>query len=98
MVAGADTLLDKLSNGGSEITIRFGNYQFEGAGYIVLNRTSMGLDKDYLASVGHAPVDSGAYYQVKQNGPLNEHELWLCPVTTYVFGGYYPSIIHIQPI
>ena len=98
MVAGADTLLDKLSNNGTEITIRFGNHQFDGSGYIILNRTEIGFDKDYLEGVGHAPVDSGAYYKVKQNGPLNDHQLWLCPVTTYIFDGRYPSIIHIQPI
>ena len=96
MVAGADTLLDKLSNKGTEITIRFGNYQFEGSGYIVLYRTQIGFDKDYLEDVGHAPVESGAYYKVEANGPLSDHQLWLCPVTTYIFSGHYPTIIHIQ--
>jgi hypothetical protein len=42
--------------------------------------------------VGHAQVDGGAYYQSTVDG----HELWLCPVTKYVFQANYPEYIFIK--
>jgi hypothetical protein len=100
MVGGADTLLDKLSNNGTEATIRFSNRLFRSnMEDIVLTRTDLGYDEAYLKEVGHAPVDDGAYYSVKSNNRnLLNHKLWLCPVTKYVFDGYYPPVIYIEPL
>lgn len=93
MVGGSDTFLDKLSNNGTEVTIRFSNVTFEEC-EDVLYRTGLGFDEGYLEEVGHPIVDGGAYYKsVKQ-----DHELWLCPVTKFVFQGNYPILIYIQVI
>jgi hypothetical protein len=49
-------------------------------------------------SIGHAPVDYGAYYMVNElKGKPFQHRLWLCPVTEFVFGGY-PNQIYIEII
>lgn len=94
MVGGADTLLDKLSGNTNEVTIRFCDELFDGY-EDVLYRTNGGFDAEYLKSVGHAEVQEGAYYYAK----ANKHELWLCPVTRYVFvNGKYPSEIYIQVV
>lgn len=93
MVAGADTLLDKLSNNGSEITLKISDEAFT-EHEDSLYKTSVGLDKEYLKAVGHAEVDEGAYYH---SSKLN-HDLWLCPVTRYVFGGNYPKIIYYSTV
>lgn len=93
MVAGADVMLDKLSDNKDEVTLRYSNQIFGGHQEII-RRTSLGHDEDYLKSVGHAPVDGGAYYHAMyMNQPL-----WLCPVTKYVFEGYYPLIVYLQVI
>lgn len=94
MVAGADTLLDKLSSNTDEVTLRFSYEWFDGA-QDKLFKMRKGFDAEYLKSVGHAEVDEGAYYFAEGN----KHELWLCPVTRYVFvDGRYPSEIYIQKI
>jgi hypothetical protein len=100
MVGGADTLLDKLSNNGTEATIRFSNSGFRPTKEeVILIRTDLGYDETYLKNVGHAPVDGGAYYSVKSiDQNLCNHKLWLCPVTKYVFNGYYPPVIHVETI
>lgn len=88
MVAGADTFLDKLSNNGDEVVMNFSDVaftQYEDS----LHQTKLGFDQEYLDEVGHAPVDGGSYYKSLKDG----HELWLCPVTKYVFKGIYPKII-----
>ena len=62
-----------------------------------LNKLYMGMDKEYLDKIGHAPVDYGAYYDVvEMNKESFKHNLWLCPVTEYVFGGNYPAEIYVK--
>lgn len=105
MVAGADTLLDILSGNkmnaskdGAEVTLEISNelmmdYDTK------LNFLDIGKDQQLLDSVGHAPIDYGAYYVTDTilNIPY-KHKLWLCPVTEYVFGGGYPSTIYVKKI
>ena len=93
MVAGADQLLDNLSGNKDEVTLRYSNHIFKGH-QEVIQRTNLGYDKDYLDSVGHAPVDGGAYY----SATYTNQSLWLCPVTKYVFDGYYPLVIYLQVV
>lgn len=102
MVAGADTFLDKISNNGNRVKVEIGtdlvleemmHYDYH------LQRTNYGMDKELLDSVGHAPVDYGAYYDVtKLLSDEIDHRLWLCPVTEYVFGGGYPNEIYIRVV
>ncbi len=98
MVDGADRFLDFLSNNGHLATIQLSTEPFEGA-EAVLHKINIGLNRSILEAVGHAPVDYGAYYHVKtyREQVLN-HQLWLCPVTEYVFEGGYPDEIYIKVI
>ena len=94
MVAGADLMLDILSNNGNDITLTFSDKAIEG-GQHSLTKQRFGLDKALLDKIGHAPVDYGAYYSWKEN---NSQSVWLCPVTEYVFQGGYPNEIYIKTI
>jgi hypothetical protein len=88
MVDGADTFLDLLSNDGDRITLKLSTKTFNGySGRI--KKIKRGLNRDLLEEIGHAPVDYGAYYKAVEykNQPF-QHQLWLCPVTEYVFGEY----------
>ena len=71
MVAGADTLLDELSDNGNRVTLAFSDSIFSNSEE--LYKWKMGMDKEYLDSIGHAPVDYGAYYINSRSG----HVLWL---------------------
>ena len=99
MVDGADTLLDILAGNkpnksadGTEVNVIFGNEPFDGHTH-TLNKKVMGKNQSLLDYLGHAPVDYGAYYDVKE---LDGHQVWLCPVTEYVFGGGYPETIYLK--
>lgn len=97
MVDGADTFLYHLAQGKPRITLQISTQPFHGwqARMIKIRK---GLNQSLLQKLGHAPVDYGAYYSVTQlNGQPHDHQLWLCPVTEYVFGNYpgqiYASIV-----
>jgi len=92
MVAGADTFLDKLSNNGDDVTIHIETAPYAEQQY-ALTKLRFGLDKALLKAVGHADVGYGAYYKAS-----DDHVLWLCPVTEYVFGGSYPKDIYINVV
>jgi hypothetical protein len=94
MVDGADTFLDYLSNNGNRVSIEMDVKPFDGHTH-TLNKIDMGKNQSLLDAIGHAPVDYGAYYSVPEH---NNHHLWLCPVTEYVFGGNYPDNIYIQVV
>lgn len=98
MVDGADTFLDYLSNETNKATLIISTETFEGYD-AELNKMHIGMNKTLLDEIGHALVDYGAYYQVEQfrNNIIN-HQLWLCPVTEYVFEGGYPDKIFIKKI
>lgn len=89
MVCGADTLLDQLSEGKNEVIMTFSDEPFEGAEK--LTKVGMGADINALEKYGH-PIQFGAFYYSEERN----HELWLCPVTVYVFNGYYPDNIYIK--
>jgi hypothetical protein len=91
MVAGADTFLDFLAQGKKSVKVFISLDDFEGRQFHLIKK-GIGMDKAYLDSVGHPEVEYGAYYTVQEN----QHELWLCPVTEYVFGGGYPDEIFIS--
>lgn len=88
MVDGADTFLDLLSNNGRYITLSLSRVvplTYSGC----LQKIKRGMNAQLLAELGHAPVEYGAYYHVSElYGHPFEHQLWLCPVTEYVFGEY----------
>ena len=92
MVDGADTFLDILSNHSKQVTLGIAPEAFKGY-QTSMKKFRKGLNKPLLDLVGHAPVDYGAYYQVHEmhNKPY-DHQLWLCPVTEYVFGNYPDTI------
>jgi len=94
MVDGADTMLDILSNNSDKITLEFDNEPFQDYTH-TLNKRIIGMNKQLLDNIGHAPVDYGAYYTVEQ---LDNHQLWLCPVTEYVFDGGYPENIYLRVV
>jgi hypothetical protein len=96
MVAGADTLLDKLSKNSQKINLHISNCAFPGF-TTWLEIEKHGKDDIYLQKIGHAPVDNGAYYKTILIENIKEtNSVWLCPVTEYVFHGYYPQNIYIK--
>ena len=98
MVDGSDTFLDYISNNQGKATLKLSTETFEGS-EAVLNKIRIGMNRGLLDNIGHAIVDYGAYYLVekfKEN--ILNHQLWLCPVTEYVFEGSYPEKIYIKII
>ena len=90
MVDGSDTFLDLLSNQGNRITLTMSEQDFEGC-QGKLDKIDWGKNQSLLDSIGHAPVDYGAYYMVNElKGKPFQHRLWLCPVTEFIFGGLNP--------
>lgn len=88
MVDGADIFLDLLAQGNEYITLSISSKPFQGW-QTKMHKIKIGLNSSLLQLIGHAPVDYGAYYKVNQmNGEAYNHQLWLCPVTEYVFGNY----------
>lgn len=97
MVDGADTFLDLLSNQSPKITLQISTEPFPGW-QAKMEKTRKGLNAQLLALIGHAPVGYGAYYNVTVlHGKTFDHQLWLCPVTEYVFGQY-PNKIYASTI
>jgi hypothetical protein len=82
MVCGADDLCDELSYDGehTSIDVMISNKEENLPGYIQLKK----IDSKLLA---------GATYKV--DGSEDVKELWLCPVTLFVFGKY-PKYIYIK--
>ena len=85
MVAGADTLLDQVSNGADEV-------------FVVLSSDipNPGEWKLHLHLVEHDKY--GATYKVKAAGQDGTQLAWLCNVTHTVFGGEHPTDIYIHSI
>ena len=98
MVDGADTFLDYVSNNQNRATLKISTTLFEGSD-AVLNKIGLGLNQGLLDQIGHAKVNYGAYYRVEKFKEITiNHQLWLCPVTEYVFEGTYPESIFIKLI
>ncbi|MBR4258727.1 MAG: hypothetical protein IKQ17_06845 [Kiritimatiellae bacterium] len=85
MVAGADTLLDRVSNGADEV-------------FVVLSSDipNPGEWKLHLHIVEHDKY--GATYRVKAAGRDGTQLAWLCNVMHTVFGGEHPTDIYIHSI
>jgi hypothetical protein len=92
MVGGSDEYLEVAAQFGQEVTLLFAD-EFWGFGSNIdtFHRTAIDKDDAYLESVGHPAVDSGAYYNLEGE----DFQIWLCPVTKYVFGGDYPETIYV---
>lgn len=91
MVAGADKWLDKLSNNTSEVTVTFSGAEFEGY-EDVMRKSYDDIPLDWYSDDdgnAHEDLSKGMFYTTTTG-----HQLWLCPVTLYVFGGNYPSKIY----
>ncbi len=98
MVDGADTFLDHVSNNQNRATLKISTRQFQDSD-AVLNKIGLGLNQSLLDQIGHAKVNYGAYYNVEKFKEIAiNHQLWLCPVTEYVFEGHYPQTIYIKLI
>lgn len=92
MVLGADTFLDKLAlvYGQNEVFLTISDEPFEGSSGM-FDFIEMDQPIAELEEVGH-PIQYGAnYMETKLN-----HQIWLCPVTIYVFGGAYPKNIYYK--
>ena len=85
MVAGADTLLDVMSDGGSEVKV-------------VLSADLENPDEwmIHLHLVEHDKF--GATYRVKRAKEGGSSLAWLCNVTHDVFGGEHPEDIYVHSI
>jgi hypothetical protein len=92
MVLGADTFLDKLSDNGNRITLEISETPIDDSDGVL---DIMGFDspEEDLIEVGH-PIEVGAYYMDFRT----HHQMWLCPVTKYVFYGEYPHKIFYKKI
>lgn len=89
MVAGADDLLDKLSNGSKDVTLKISTSKFKGY-------------DDILKRVKIFGINSGAVYtplhqELKTQIFEGQSMLWLCPVTLFVFLRY-PKRIFYQVV
>ena len=85
MVAGADTMLAHLANGLSEVSLNISEEEFDGAD--VLCRTALGSDDD---------LGGGAFYVLRSyDGVEINHDMWLCDVMEFVFGGF-PEKLYIS--
>jgi len=90
MVAGADKWLDKLSGNTNDVTVIFSGDEFEGYEDHMFQSFLFPADV-YVDDDGeiHDDLSLGKWYTTTSG-----HQLWLCPVTLYVFGGTYPQKIY----
>ncbi|WP_374166547.1 DUF6717 family protein [Arcticibacter sp. MXS-1] len=81
MVAGADTMLERIAEGRTVCVLTVSDADFEEADVLKLIQGYHGEHGDYLLE----------HYR---NSRVN-HKMWLCPVVTYVFGRL-PEHIYIR--
>ena len=84
MVLGADTLLDKISQNGHTASIGVKSQKDSGSDWVCVKDTSE--DCTY-----------GRWYNVYKGGK-KMHRMWLCPVTRFVFKGFYPEKIVFEKL
>lgn len=83
MVAGADTMLDIVAGDNKDVTLQIDVHPFEGADELLLTQLC-------------DPSMGGGYYLMKQfEGKEVAQSMWLCGVTTFVFG-YMPERIYVK--
>lgn len=85
MIGGADTMLDIMSNNGTEVFTIISEKNFEGADTLVFNKLA-------------ADVGEGAYYTLEKFRETTHNlSVFLCDVTLFVFGKF-PETIYIKKI
>jgi hypothetical protein len=99
MVAGADQFLEELAKGDDEVTLVFTDYLpvIKNEKWIHLSRS---IEKsDLLAESLGEEYEYGATYKMVYNPEdVKTDTMWLCPVTSYVFGGVYPNSIYVRVV
>lgn len=91
MVAGADTLLDKLSEGKDEVTLKISTRKFEDFDNLLIKRFKLGLFKG-------AVYEGGTPLLIPFNDVFDDSNLlWLCPATLWVFWRY-PKKIYFKVV
>lgn len=90
MVAGADILLDIISNnhfdGNDFVTVKITTHPH----YIDIDRPRYTLKRKKVEG-----LNSGMIYWVYSEH-ISAFDLWLCDVTKFVFGGKFPKTIYFQ--
>lgn len=87
MVSGADTFLEILSQGESEVNIVLSKTEFE---------TANKLDFIELGRLEGFEMGTGSWYLLKDyNGITYNLKMWLCDVTVFVFKEF-PKIIYFK--
>lgn len=102
MVAGADTFLDLLSEGGKEVTLAVSTEPFSGASLLKKaqpNFIEMGRflneNLEYAISEGQIYELEEINSKMKMIGASNPPKfIWLCDVTCFVFDGAFPDKIY----
>ena len=80
MVAGADTMLDRMAGSRKKVTLTISTEPFPGSDRIQLQEVC-------------APSQGGGYYYMEQfEGQQVKQRMWLCAVTNFVFGGLLEQI------
>ena len=98
MVGGADTLLSKLAEGKSEITLKFTDESFDDHHVHLIRSSDYGYEPELIdepefdAGGWYHYYDKKKWYEFKPNA----NTVWLCPVTLYLFNNIYPENIFIQ--
>lgn len=87
MVLGADNMLDDLANGNTEVLLNL----FTSHEIIPSNDNNVIC----LTKLEESTINNGCYYVITTNNYTNISLIWLCSVTTVVFG-YFPNNIYIQ--
>lgn len=80
MVEGADIMLDYVGQGNNRVELILSETPFE-------NASVLKLTKDLTGDIG-----GGMYILERYDGVDLNQEMWLCEVTTYVFGHLPPAI------
>ena len=98
MVGGADTLLSRLAEGKSEITLKFTDESFDGHHVHLIRSSDYGYSPELIdepefdAGGWYHYYDKRKWYEFKPNA----NTVWLCPVTLYLFNKIYPENIFIE--
>jgi hypothetical protein len=82
MVEGADTWLNFLADG-DEVTLKV---------------SAMERLKEMLIRECDLGMEGAWYYADKYKGIVIYHDIWLCPVTLFVFDGVYPQKIYYEKV
>lgn len=85
MVAGADIMLDIMSNGKNEVTIAMAEAPFQDA------------DELQLQELCDPTLGGGIYLMELYEGKKIMQQMWLCAVTEFVFG-YMPKTIYVKRV